>query len=307
MRVIFFGTSSFAVASLKAVANHVQLVVTQPDRPSGRGSALKKSPVRIAAEQIGLEVSTPEKARAVEFVETLESIHPDVLVVASYGQILSERVLGAAIHGGINLHASVLPNYRGAAPIQRAILEGQTETGVTLMQMAKGMDTGDIISIEKTMIGEDETEPELDLRLGELASKVIEEWLPRLCSGDYPKIPQDDSLATYAPKVEKAEAELNWSESDEKAYRRFRAFVGRPGAFIVTRFGRVRLKVARLGMKSGGPSEVLSIGDEGLEVAFSRGSILVKTVLPEGRKEMTGADFAHGHRLLIGDKLGVFD
>ena len=303
MRVVFFGTSSFAVASLRAIASNVLLVVTQPDRPSGRGSTLKISPVKMAALSLGLEVQAPENVRAKEFVENIELIRPDVHVVASYGQILSERLLSTAVHGGINLHASVLPKYRGAAPIQRAILDGDTETGVTLMQMDKGMDTGDIIAIEKTPIGFDETEPELETRLGQLASGMIENWLPRLCSGEYPREPQDESLATYAPKVLKSEAELAWDETAEMAYRRFRAFVARPGAFLTTKFGKVKVKNARIGSLSGKSSEVLGSYEDGLLIAFREGSILLNRVLLEGRKEMNGEDFANGLRLAPGDQL----
>src|SRR5262249_18938452 len=152
---------TFAVPALQELKDHISLVVTQPDRPSGRGMRMHSSPVKEAALEIGLPVETPEKSRAPEFVERLQSENADALVVASYGQILSQRVLDSAKRGGINLHGSILPKYRGAAPIQRAILDGEPETGITLMQMDKGMDSGDIIAIERTPIGSDETYGEL--------------------------------------------------------------------------------------------------------------------------------------------------
>ena len=169
MRIVYFGTSDFAVPALRALAEHVVLVVSQPDRPTGRGMKLQSSPVKKLALELGLPVETPEKARTPEFVEQVAAIGADVHVVAAYGQILSVKLLETAKNGGINLHGSILPAYRGAAPIQRSILNGDHETGVTLMQMDKGMDTGDMIAVAKTPIGPDETYGELQTRLSEIA------------------------------------------------------------------------------------------------------------------------------------------
>jgi folate-dependent phosphoribosylglycinamide formyltransferase PurN len=189
MRLVFFGTAEFAVPALRAVAEQTVLAVSQPDRPSGRGMGLKASPVKLAAQELGLEVATPQKCRAPEFVEQLESLQADALIVAAYGQILSQSVLDSVRRGGINLHGSILPKYRGAAPIQRAILEGETQTGVTLMQMDRGMDTGDVIAISRTPIGPDETYGELQERLAETGAELLFEWLERIVAGDYPSDP----------------------------------------------------------------------------------------------------------------------
>jgi methionyl-tRNA formyltransferase len=302
MRLIYFGTASFAIPALKAVSDSVCLVVTQADRPGRRGMQLQPSPVKLAAQELGIEVQTPEKSRSPEFVELLQSLSADALLVAAYGQILSSAVLESASQGGTNLHGSILPKYRGAAPIQRCILAGENETGVTLMQMDKGMDTGDIISIARMPIREDETYGELQDRLADIAARIAREWMPRICAGDYPRTPQNDSEATLAPKVEKAEAELRFDRSAVEEYNRFRAFTPSPGAFIRTRFGLVRVGDARLGTESG-PSGVVLSTTSSCAVAFASGSLNLVEVQPEGKKRMTGKDFANGLRLRAGDSL----
>lgn len=302
MKLVFFGTGSFAIPALRNLREHVSLVVTQPDRPSGRGMKLKPSEVKTAALEMGLQVETPEKSRAPEFVERLQSLDADALVVASYGQILSQKVLDSARQGGINLHGSILPKYRGAAPIQRAVLEGEAETGVTLMQMDKGMDTGDMISIVKTPIGADETYGELQDRLALIAGEMAQEWMPRIVAGDYQRIPQDNDQATLAPKIEKAEGQLQFQKDAEDEYRRFRAFTPAPGAFLMTNLGLLKISAARLGTESGEPGVVLSTGGS-CQVAFGSGSLHLLEVQPEGKKRMSGRDFANGMRLKPGARL----
>jgi methionyl-tRNA formyltransferase len=302
MKVVYFGTAPFAVPALRAVAEHVSLVVSQPDRPSGRGMRLQPSPVKQAAEELGIPVETPEKSRSPEFVERLGAEHSDLLLVAAYGQILSQNVLDSSRHGGINLHGSILPKYRGAAPIQRAILQGEMETGVTLMQMDRGMDTGDMIAIERLPIGPEETYGELQDRLAELAARMAREWLPRLAAGDYPRTPQDHELATLAPKVTKDEAELRFDQPAVEEHRRYRAFTPSPGAYFHSFAGRVRVSRAALGHGTGRPGEVVSMG-EAFEVAFASGSLHLLEVQPEGKKRMSGRDFANGLRLGPGSQL----
>lgn len=299
MRLIFFGTAEFAVPSLLALAQHVVLVVSQPDRPTGRGLRLQSSPVKLAAQELGLPVETPEKSRAPEFVAHLREMAADALVVAAYGQILSVAVLESATRGGINLHGSILPRYRGAAPIQRSILNGDAETGVTLMQMDKGMDTGDMISIRSIAIGQDETYGELQARLAILAADMAQEWMPRIVAGDYPRMPQDAEKATHAAKVEKSEAELQFEMTADEAYRRFRAFTPAPGAFIRTREGLIKISSGRMG-SSRGMAGTLTAPDE---VGFSQGSLKLLEIQPEGKKRMSFRDFANGARLRVGDSL----
>lgn len=302
MRIVYFGTAAFAVPALQAMAPNVCLVVTQPDRMGGRGLKLQVSPVKQAAHELGLPIQSPEKSRSPEFVELLRSLDADVLLVAAYGQILSQAVLDSAKRGGINLHGSILPKYRGAAPIQRCILDGETVSGVTLMQMAKGMDTGDVIAIESTPIGADETYGELQDRLAVIAADMARIWIPRICAGSYPRVPQDDQKATVAPKIEKAEAELKFDNDAPQEYNRFRAFTPAPGAFIRTRFGLVKIAKARLGTDQGPSGVVLSTSDS-CRVAFRTGSLNLLELQPEGKKRMTGRDFANGLRLRPGDSL----
>ena len=263
---------------------------------------LQPSPAKLLATELGLAVATPEKSRAPDFVEYLESLRADALVVASYGQILSQRVLDSARWGGINLHGSLLPKYRGAAPIQRSILAGEKETGVTLMQMDKGMDTGDLIHIARTEIDPDETYGELQDRLALIAAEMATAWLPRIVAGDYSRTPQNSNLATTAPKVERVETALNPDFPAAAEYNRFRAFTPQPGTVLRSRIGPIKLHGARLGSRQGAPGDILSL-KEGLEIAFASGSILITELQPEGKKRMSGRDFANGARLRVGERL----
>ncbi len=302
MKIIFFGTGSFAVPTLRAVASEVVLVVSQPDRPSGRKMQLRASEIKQVAIELGLPVATPEKARAPEFVDTVRALEADALLVASYGQILSQSLLDATRRGGINLHGSLLPRYRGAAPIQRCLLNGDHETGITLMQMDKGMDTGEMIAVSRTDIGMDETYGDLQARLAEIAAEMAQSWMPRICAGDYSANPQDGALATMASKVEKAEAELRW-ESDAKAeYNRFRAFTPSPGTFLKTNLGVLKILKARRLDSSGHPGDLLECG-EGCHVAFSGGSLDLIEVQPENKRPMSARDFMNGFRLRPGASL----
>lgn len=302
MRLVFFGTGTFAIPALKVLAEHVVLVVAQPDRPSGRGMKLQPSPMKVAALELGIPVETPEKSRAPEFVEKLQAQEADALVVASYGQILSQKVLDSARCGGINLHGSILPKYRGAAPIQRCIQNREPETGITLMQMDKGMDSGDIIDIARTPITEDETYGELQDRLAFIAADLAGQWMPRIVAGDYPRTPQDHSLMTLSPKVEKSEAELRVDRPVAEEYARFRAFTPAPGAFMRTNLGLLKVSVARRSEEQGDPGTITSVSN-GCAVAFAGGSITLLEVQPEGKKRMSGRDFANGARLRVGARL----
>lgn len=301
MKIVYFGTSEFAVPALQALAPHVVLVVSQPDRPSGRGMKLQASPVKKAALELGLKVETPEKARVPEFVDYVASLEADVHVVAAYGQILSLKLLETAKNGGINLHGSILPAYRGAAPIQRSILNGDTETGVTLMQMDKGMDTGDMIAIAKTAIGPDETYGELQIRLADIARDLVVDWIDRLAAGDYPRTPQDHERATYANKIDRAETELSLERDASGEYNRFRAFTPSPSVFLQTSQGRLKIKEARLSDKEGESGKILALNP--LTVACRQRSLELLTVQPEGKPAMSGTSWAAGKRLAVQDSL----
>lgn len=303
MRLVYFGTADFAIPALEALSEHVVLVVTQPDKPSGRGLELKPSPVKRRAVELGLNVVCPAKSRDPEFVERVRSLSADVSVVAAYGQILSTPLLEAAKQGSVNLHGSILPEYRGAAPIQRAVQHGETETGVTLMQMDAGMDTGDIIAIERTTIGPDETSGELFERLAVLAGRMAADWLPRIAVGDYKRSPQDGDRATTAPKVSKAEARLEADRGLKEQYDLFRAMTPFPGAYFAIGSGLVRVTKARKAAEvNPGPGKV-TVSDGGLFLGFEGGSMRLVEVQPEGKRRMSGTDFANGLRLKSGDTL----
>ncbi len=302
MRLVYFGTSAFAVPALERLAEHVVLVVTQPDRPSGRGMEPKPSDIKNAGKTLGLAVETPEKSRDKAFVEHLQTLDADAFVVASYGQILSKSLLAVPKHGCFNLHASLLPKYRGAAPIQYAVLNGDTETGVTLMAMDAGMDTGDMIAKNPTKIDPDETAGELHDRLAVIAAELAEEWIERLARGDFPRAPQDPDAVSYAPKVTKADAELDFCGSAKQEYDRYRAFTPIPGAWVATSHGPLKLRRVSGGRGSAAaPGTVVSVRP--FEVAFVDGSLVFEEVQPEGRKAMPGADYANGARIVPGDCL----
>lgn len=299
MRIAFFGTGEFAVPALKAVAKDVVMVVSQPDRPCGRGMRLQCSPVKQAADELGLPTQCPEKCRVTDFVDCVKELNVDMLLVASYGQILSQALLDSARLGGINLHGSILPEYRGAAPIQRCILDGKTKTGVTVMHMDKGMDTGDMIAVEELEIGPDETYGELQDRLAILGAKMAEEWLPRIYAGESPRTPQDHEKAILAPKITKEEARLSFARTAQQEYNRFRAFTPSPGAFLALETGGIKVSQARRRDLSGQPGEVVAISPN-LTIAFETGAIEFIEIQPEGKKRMSGRDYANGARLKPG-------
>jgi len=302
VKIVLFGTGSFAVPALERMSAHVSLVVTQPDRPSGRHMRLQPSPVKLAAKAFGIAVESPERSRAPEFVERLKAEEADFLLVASYGQILSEAVLNSARQGGINLHGSLLPKYRGAAPIQRSIEAGESETGVTLMQMDRGMDTGDIIEIVRIPIGQDETYGELQDRLAIIGADLAEEWSSRIARGNYPRAPQDPTRASLAPKIDRAETELNLIRAASNEYNRFRAFTPSPSSFLSTRFGRLKLRQLRHSDFAGTPGAIVALKPD-VVVTCTEGGLRLIEVQPEGKRPMDGQAWANGLRLQIGDNL----
>lgn len=303
MKLVFMGTADFAVPALEALSDSVALVVSQPDRPTGRRLQLRPSPVKSRALELGLPVETPAKSRAPEFIERIISLEADALLVAAYGQILSSAMLASTRRGGINLHGSLLPKYRGAAPIQRCIEHGDTVTGVTLMQMDVGMDTGDIVATTSIPIGPDETAGELFDRLAAIAASMAKEWMPRVVAGDYPRTAQNPDMATHAPKVAKEEAQLDFFGDVQTEYRKFRAFTPSPGAFLLTSLGHVKISRARLLLNATVlPGRVVfNSGKAG--IGFKDGAMELLEVQPEGKKRMSGQDFMNGARLKNGDCL----
>lgn len=297
------GTGSFSLPALEVASPHVVAVVTQPDRPVGRGMKPQPSLVKQRAEELGLKVYTPEKCKDPEFVEFLKSLEADFLLVAAYGQILSQAVLDCTRLGGINLHGSLLPKYRGAAPIQRCLMAGDKMTGITLMQMDKGMDTGGMIHKESLTIKEGETYGELQIRLAHLAEEMCKVWLPKIQKGDYSIKPQDSSLATMAPKIIREDGLLRFKDEVHSVYHRYLGTIPHPGAYIETQWGRLKIIQAKLGsLEVTEPGKIVSLKPF-LEVGFGNGSLILEKVQAASKKVCSGTEWANGMRLRVGNTL----
>ncbi|HEX5829644.1 MAG TPA: methionyl-tRNA formyltransferase [Gemmatimonadaceae bacterium] len=309
MRILFWGTPAFATPPLRALlgeAYDVVGVITQPDRPRGRSrSALVPSPVKEIALQEGLPVLQPEKPRGPDFLAQLRALAPDLSVVVAYGHILPREVIDLPPLGTLNIHASLLPALRGAAPIQAAIREGCAETGVTIMRMVPALDAGPVLHALPTPILPDETYGELQLRLSELGALALIEALTLLEAGAAREIPQDDALATYAPKVERETARVDWTGSANDVARAIRAYDPKPGAFTTLRGADVKLFGARAVPERGGdPGEVLEVDEAGMLVGCGTGAVRVAYVHPAGRRRLAALDWAQGRGVLVGDRLG---
>ncbi|HEX7373132.1 MAG TPA: methionyl-tRNA formyltransferase [Thermodesulfobacteriota bacterium] len=309
MKVLFLGTAEFACPTLEALLaspHEVIGVVTQPDRPKGRGQKTIAPPVKSLARKAGLPVHQPEKIRDPAFLKILESIKPELMVVAAYGQILSAPVLAVPPRGCVNVHGSLLPKYRGAAPIVRAILAGETRTGITTMFMDPGMDTGPILLAEETDIGEEDTAGTLHDRLARIGARLLLRTLEGLGTNTIIPKPQDPTLATLAPKIEKEEARIRWSAPARQTFNQIRAFDPWPGAFTLLA-GRI-LKLFRPRLIEGGaqepPGTIVRASDEGLRVAASQGYLLVREAQVESRPRMRVSDFLRGNPIAAGERLG---
>ncbi|HEY8368820.1 MAG TPA: methionyl-tRNA formyltransferase [Thermodesulfobacteriota bacterium] len=305
------GTAAFAVPSLRAVvaAGHrVPLVVTQPDRPAGRGQTPTPPPVKVAALELGLPVWQPESIRSEEACARLRDLSPDVIVVAAYGKILPQAILDIPRHGCINVHASLLPKYRGAAPVQWAIYHGERETGVSIMRMEAGLDTGPVYHVRRTPIGPDEDAPTVTERLASLGAEALVEVLRQLDAGTATARRQDDAAATLAPMLTREHARIDWARPARAIHDQVRAFKPWPGA--VTQVAGRPVKILRTRYVSEGyeaqgrrPGEVLAVVPDGIAVATGEGALLLLEVQPESRKPMSGAEFARGARIGPGTTL----
>src|SRR5689334_11597454 len=284
MRVLFWGTPDFAVPALRALIGEgfeVATVVTQPDKPVGRSrSTLEAPPVKKVALEESLRVLQPERPRGEEFIAQLKKLAPDISVVVAYGHILTTEVIELPKLGTINIHASLLPKYRGAAPIQAAIRGGDTETGVTIMRMVRALDAGPMIHQVRTPIPADETYGELQMRLAELGALALIESMALIGMGSVAETPQDDSLATYAPKVDRAMTRVDWAGSAAEVARTIRAYDPKPGAVSTVKGAEVKLFGARLApaTTSTAPGEVLQIDDAGMVVACGSGAVAISRV-----------------------------
>jgi methionyl-tRNA formyltransferase len=307
VRVVFFGTPEFAVPSLRALVGEgfdVASVVTRPDRPTGRHrSRTTSSAVKTAALAEDLPVLQPERPSAPEFIAQLRALAPDLTIVAAYGHILPQALLDVPPRGSVNVHASLLPALRGAAPIQRAILEGYTETGITIMRMDAGMDTGPILHQVATPIAPDETGGELSARLAELGAEALVEALTLVEETGLEPRPQDDSKATVAPKVRREEERIDWNCPADVVARKIRAFDPRPGAWTSVRAGELKLFGGRAAdARTGKSGQVLEAGDA-LLVACGSGAVWVSEVQPAGRARMAVRAFVNGRGITTGEVL----
>ena len=308
MRVLFWGTPEFATAPLRALLGEgfdVVAVVTQPDKPVGRSrSTLRSSPVKEVALAEGLPVLQPEKPRGEEFLARLRDLAPDVSVVVAYGHILPKAVIDLPRLGTLNIHASLLPALRGAAPIQAAIRDGLHETGITIMQMVPALDAGPIVHQVRTPIVDDETAGELALRLSELGAAALIEGLALIELGAAHPQPQDDAAATYAAKLTRETARVDWTGSAHDVGRHIRAYDPRPGAWSRVRGTEVKLFGARVAPRgtSHTAGEVLSVDDVGMLVACGAGAVRVAAVQPAGKRRLTPAEWANGRGVAVGDR-----
>lgn len=306
-RIVFMGTPDFAVPSLTALikgADKVVAVVTQPDRPKGRGKKNMPSPVKIAAQDAGIPVLQPEKVRSHDFIETLKAISPDLLVVVAYGQILPQAILDIPRIMPINVHGSILPQYRGAAPIQWAILNGEKETGISIMQMDAGMDTGPVLLKETIPIGDDETFGSLEARLSLLGAEALLKAISMLKTKEIAPNPQPNEGVSYAPPFKPDDARIDWTRSARDIHRLIRAFDPRPGAY--TYLSDERLKLFRPsiigGCEGALPGTVIKVDENGLTVATGEGCLLIQELFLAGKRRLQAAEFLRGHPIPEGTR-----
>lgn len=310
MRLVYYGTPSLAVPPLRRLVQDGRaplLVITRPDRPKGRGLATMPSPVKEAALSLGLPVETPPRAGAPLEIERIRALAPDLIVLVAYGQILPPALLAAPRLGALNVHFSLLPRHRGAAPIQAALLEGDSETGVTTMWMTSGLDEGPVVLSRVTRIEPDENAGALGMRLAELGAECLADTLDRIERGDAPRTEQDPARATMARKLRSEDARLSMDETPALLSRRVLALAPDPGAYLALGPERLLVLAANPGEESTPdalPGTILRIDRErGIEIAITRGSLWLRRLKPAGRKVMTGAEYANGKRLKAGDRL----
>ncbi|MEF2919571.1 MAG: methionyl-tRNA formyltransferase [Acutalibacteraceae bacterium] len=298
MNVVYMGTPEFAVPPLQAIinANHtVTGVFTQPDKPKGRGYVLTPPPVKECALQHNIPVFQPKSMKDGEALEILKELNPDVIVVVAFGKILPKDILQLPKYGCINVHASLLPKYRGAGPIQWCVLNGEAETGVTTMLMAEGLDTGDMLLKSVTKIGENETAGQLHDRLSEMGASLITKTLEKLQQGEITPEKQDDSQSNYAPMLTKELCKIDWSKSAQEIHNQVRGLNPWPVAVATVNGKRVKIYSTQLCNKNGTAGKVISL--DPLTVACGENSVIISELQPEGKKRMNAQDYVRGYRL----------
>ena len=310
MKIMFMGTPEISAGCLDALVksgHNVVAAVTGEDKPRGRGNVMTPTPTKALANSLGIPVYTPKTLRDEAFASLLDEISPELICVVAYGKILPKNVIDYPKYGCINLHVSLLPKYRGAAPMQRAVMEGECETGVTVMYMDEGLDTGDIIETEKFPIGECddfETVHDTSLRIG---AALLSDTIYKIEAGRAVRTPQDESLATYAKKVEKEDCRIDFSLDSQTVSARIRGVTPIPGAFTFLNGKMLKLGGVCAAKGAGKPGEVIEtcgIGEGYITVACGDGAITVRRVIPEGKGKMSAGDFVRGRKIFKGDILG---
>jgi methionyl-tRNA formyltransferase len=312
VRIVFWGTSSFAVPALRALLGEgfdVVGVVTQPDRAVGRSrSTLVPSPVKNVALEEGIPLFQPESPKDEAFLAELRALEPELSIVVSYGHIMGASLIALPTLGTINVHASLLPSLRGAAPIQGAVRAGLPETGVTIMRMVQALDAGPIMLQARTPVARDETAGELEARLSELGAMALVEALTLVSLGKITETPQDESRATYAPKILRAMARIDWNETSESVARHIRAYDPKPGAFTTHRGGEIKLFGAAAATMAehskDTPGTVVTIDSHGMLVACGQGTVLISCAQPAGRTRVDPAEWMRGRGIDVGERLG---
>ncbi len=300
MRVIYFGSTEFSLAGLEALrAQHeIVAVVTRPDRPAGRGRSLLPTPVKERSVQLGIHVLQPENLSEKEFLDAVRGLAPDLGVTAAYGSILPLALLNIPRLGCLNLHASLLPRWRGAAPIQRAIMAGDEITGVSLMVMEPGLDTGPVVDAVEVPIMEDDTGTSLERKTATAGAELLARTLPAWEKGDIAPVPQDDSRATYAPPLRREERRVDWREGDRRIHNLVRALAESPGAYTTFRGKRlIILRTSITGIASPGQPGELHLTDGELRICSGDRLLTLERVKPEGKRPMSGAEFVRGYRI----------
>ena len=313
LRIVFMGTPELAAVSLRrliaAPEFELAAVVTQPDQPKGRGLKLTPSPVKEVAMQANLPVLQPQRAREENFIQQLAALKPELIAVAAYGQILPKAILDLPRFGCLNVHTSLLPKYRGAAPIQTAILNGDAETGVTIMKMDVGLDTGDILTQERTPIDAADNSQTLHDRLANIGAELLARTIPQYVAGAIQQHAQPAEGATYAAKIKKQDGEIDWRQPARVIWNRIRALVPWPGAFthLSAQPHPVLLKIwdAAPMDRSGEPGRILQADKSGIVVACGSDALMISLLQREGGRRLTAAEFLTGHPLKVGDTFGA--
>ena len=312
MRIVFMGTPDFAVGSLAALSewgkHEIVGVVTQPDRPKGRGNKMLMTPVKEYALSKGYEVYQPQKVKTPEFVQILREMQPDLIVVAAFGQFLSQEILSMPQYGCINVHASLLPKYRGAAPIQYAIIKGETESGVTIMQMDIGMDTGAMLDKVVVPIGENTTMGELHDELKTKGAELLLTVIDKIEAGTVVAEPQNNEEATYATLLDRSMERIDWSKSAQEVHNLIRGFNPAPSTFTGLPNGKnLKIWCSRLTDKTSeaAPGTVVEVGKRSFCVACGSGVVEITEVQPESKKRMPAQVFINGRGVQVGEVLGL--